>query len=157
MCKIRVQGGFLQSRSHIIHTFIKYIATKYSFNINVCTYVRTHIDPPSVTIREDKMCTTSVTISLIIDSHQSCGNVLCNVTISGNVINSDTDDSFKYIIGELESNTAYNITVTYTYNNGSLEEFDGSVKTTLPKCKQKIVQNKSTTLLRCNFTIEREL
>ena len=104
-----------------------------------------YVDPPFVSINVDEACTTSLIISLIINSHPTCGNVSCNVSISGSVINSDTDDSSKYTIGELESNTTYKITVTFTYNDGfSFGEFNEFVKTALPKCKYKIYKTNYT-------------
>ena len=78
-------------------------------------------DPPSVAINVDKICTTSMTISLNSHSHPACGDVSHNVTISGRVIYPDTIGSLKYTINELQSDTLYNIAVTSTYGSGSRE------------------------------------
>ena len=83
-------------------------------------------------INVDKICTTSITISLNTYSHPACGDVSHNVTISGNVIYPDTINGSKYTIDNLQSDTLYNITVTSTYNSGS-RTFSNSTRTSLPE------------------------
>ena len=77
-------------------------------------------------------------ISLNTHSHPSCGEVSHNVTISGNVIYPDTIGGSKYTIDGLQSDTSYNITVTYTYNSGS-RIFYRSVRTSLPMRKFSMI------------------
>ena len=89
--------------------------------------------PPSVIITVDEICTTSITISLNTYSHPACGDVSHNVTISGNVIYQDTNGS-KYTIDNLQSDTLYYITVTYTYNSGS-RALTQSVNTPSIRCQ----------------------
>ena len=91
-------------------------------------------DPLSVTINVDKMCTTSIAISLNIHSHPSCGEVSHNVTISGNVVYPDTVGGSMYTIDGLQSDTSYNITVISTYNSGSRMVYQ-LVRTSLPTRK----------------------
>ena len=91
-------------------------------------------DAPSVVINVDKICTTSIIISLNTHSHPACGDVSHNVTISGNAIYPDIDGGCKYTIDGLQSDTLYNITVTSTYNSGSRIVYR-SVRTSLPKHK----------------------
>ena len=86
----------------------------------------------------NKICTTSIIISLNTHSHPACGDVSHNVTISGNVIYPDMDGGSKYTINGLQSDTLYNITVTSTYNSGSRIVYR-SVRTSLPKRKVPLI------------------
>ena len=85
-------------------------------------------------INVDKICTTSITISLNTYSHPTCGNVSHNVTISGNVIYPDTINGSKYTIDNLHSDTLYNIIVTSLYNYGS-RTFTRSMNTSSSTCQ----------------------
>ena len=95
-------------------------------------------DAPSVVINVDKICTTSIIISLNTHSHPACENVSHNVTISGNVIYPDMDGGSKYTIDGLQSDTLYNITVTSIYNSGSRIVYQ-SVRTSLSERKCQII------------------
>ena len=95
-------------------------------------------DPLSVTINVDEICTTSIIISLNTHSHPACGDVSYNVTISGSVIYPDTVGGSTYTIDELQNDTLYNITVTFTYNSGSRIVYQ-SLRTSLAKRKCQII------------------
>ena len=92
----------------------------------------------SVTINVDKMCTTSITISLNTHSHPSCGEVSHNVTTSGNIVYPDTVGGSTYTIYGLQSDTSYNITVISTYNSGSRMVYR-PVRTSLPTRKFPVI------------------
>ena len=91
-------------------------------------------DPLPVIINEEEICTTSIIISLNTHSHPSCGEVLHNVTISGNVVYPDTVGGSQYTIDGLQSDTLYNITVISTHN-GSTRILNKVVRTSIPVCK----------------------
>ena len=84
----------------------------------------------------DEICITSINISLIVDNHPACEDVLHSVTISDNVVNPDGDS--QYFIDGLKSDTLHNITVTSTYNYNGFKIFNRSVRTSSPKCKYQI-------------------
>ena len=97
-------------------------------NVNVSVFT----DASSVIINVDKICTTSIAISLSTYSHSVCGNVSYDVIVSGNVTYPDNSGSSKYTIDELQSNTQYNIVVISTYNNG-FRTFNKPVITSISK------------------------
>ena len=98
-------------------------------------------DPLSVIINTDEICITSITITLSTIGHQTCGDVLHNVTISGHVIYPDSVGAPipKYTINELESDRLYYIAVTSTHNSSS-RVLNKSVRTFKPNCKFQFIE-----------------
>ena len=105
-----------------------------AINIIINYVSLTDLDPLSVIINVDEICTTSIIISLNTHNHPACGEVSHNVTISGSVIYPDMDGGSNYTIDGLQSDTVYDITVT-SLHNGGYRILNKSVRTSLSKRK----------------------
>ena len=89
----------------------------------------------------DKVCATSLDISLDAHSHLPCGNVSHIVNINGIVLNPDANNSSIYLIDGLQNNVLHNITIISTHN-GDTRMHNKSLRTLSLKCKlSKLIRN----------------